>query len=124
MEVDLSQLDTKNEEAIREAIRMEGVNMLALLQKQVAERKSAESQLLTIIAHVRKHWRKTKQGDDFGFQNDVASYLVGIDGSVIRQELSQGVKRALLVSNKNRRPYVTRRLIAYPSHKSTPSYAC
>ena len=100
MEVDLSQLDTKNEEAIREAIRMEGVNMLALLQKQVAERKSAESQLLTIIAHVRKHWRKTKQGDEFGFQNDVASYLVGIDGSVIRQELSQGVKRALLVSNK------------------------
>ena len=100
MEVDLSKIDTKNEEAIKEAIRMEGVNMLALLQRQVTERKSAEAQLLTIIAHVRKHWKKPRHVDDFSFQNDAASYLVGIDGSAIRQELSQGVKRALLVSDK------------------------
>ena len=97
MESDLSDLDTKDEKIIKRAIRMEGVKMLEMLRKQEAERKSSEQQLLGIIENVQKHWRTSKQVDDFGFQNDVASYLVGIDASSIRRELSQGVKQALLV---------------------------
>ena len=98
MEIDRSDLDTKDEETIKRAIRAEGMKVLKLLEEQETERKSSEEQLLAIIENVQKHWRTSKQVDDFGFQHDVANYLVGIDATSIRHELLKGVKKALQVS--------------------------